>query len=201
MELYVIVPIISFVGGWLGSFLGAYLKKKGENLATHEDINKLVAQVSAVTEATKQIEAKISNEVRDRQRLWEMKRDALLTLVKTESAAKEAWMSLAAARGTVKGQSPDNPAVIAIIGTAQRDWTTASAELDSARAQVSIVCEKDLATQLDSIILLMRETAIEISQGLGEFDEQNSRLAKERVALRRAIRAELAAGRLSSVSS
>jgi hypothetical protein len=41
MKLYVIVPIISFVGGWLGSFLGAYLKKKGENLATHEDIDKL----------------------------------------------------------------------------------------------------------------------------------------------------------------
>ncbi len=201
MELYVIVPIISFVGGWLGSFLGAYLKKKGENLATHEDINKLVAQVSAVTEATKQIEAKISNEVWDRQRLWEMKRDVLLTLVKAESAAKDAWESLASAKRAVKGESPDNPIVISIIGTAQRDWNTASAELDSARAQVSIVCEKDLDKQLDSIILFMRETAIEISKGLGEFDEQISRLANERVALRKAIRAELAAGRLSSVSN
>ena len=76
MGLYVIVPIISFVGGWLGSLVGAYLKKKGENLATHEDIGKLVEQVAAVTKTTKEIEAKISDEVWGRQRLWEMKRDA-----------------------------------------------------------------------------------------------------------------------------
>ncbi|MGD0291317.1 MAG: hypothetical protein ABSC63_16915 [Candidatus Binataceae bacterium] len=43
-----------------GAFFGSYLKKKGENLATHEDIDKLVTQVSAVTVATKQIEAKIT---------------------------------------------------------------------------------------------------------------------------------------------
>jgi hypothetical protein len=201
VELYISMPLISFVAAGAGAFFGAYLKKKGENLATHEDINKLVAQVSAVTEATKQIEAKISNEVWDRQRLWEMKRDVLLTLVKAESAAKEAWESLVAAKGTVKGQSPDNPIVISITGTALRDWNTAIAGLDSARAQVSIVCEKDLDDRLDSIVLLMRETATEISKGLGEFDEHISRLAKERMALRRAIRAELAAGRLSSVSN
>jgi hypothetical protein len=61
MKLYVTVPIISFVGGWLGSFLGAYLKKKGENLATHEDIDKPVDQVAVVTRATKQIELRKSS--------------------------------------------------------------------------------------------------------------------------------------------
>jgi hypothetical protein len=44
----------------VGAYLGSYLKKKGENLATHEDIDKLVKQVSAVTVATKQIEARIN---------------------------------------------------------------------------------------------------------------------------------------------
>jgi hypothetical protein len=52
-------------GGFIG-FMAAYLKKKGENLATHEDITKLVDQVRAVTTATKEIEAKISTEVWDR---------------------------------------------------------------------------------------------------------------------------------------
>jgi hypothetical protein len=42
------------------AFLGSYLKRKGENLATHEDVDKLVRQVSAVTAATKQIEARIT---------------------------------------------------------------------------------------------------------------------------------------------
>ena len=53
---------------FLGSYLGAYLKKKGENLATHEDLSHLVKQMQAVTMATKEIEAKTSNEVWDRQR-------------------------------------------------------------------------------------------------------------------------------------
>jgi hypothetical protein len=54
-----------------GAYFGAYLKKKGENLATHEDINKVLVQVRATTQATKEIEAKISSEVWDRQKLWE----------------------------------------------------------------------------------------------------------------------------------
>lgn len=58
---------LSLVGGWCGAHIGAYLKKKGENLATHEDIDKLVDQVRAVTQTTKEIEAKISDEMWDRQ--------------------------------------------------------------------------------------------------------------------------------------
>lgn len=55
-DLSVIVAL--FVG-----FFSAYMAKKGENLATHEDIEKLVDQVRAVTTATKEIEAKISNDM------------------------------------------------------------------------------------------------------------------------------------------
>jgi hypothetical protein len=60
-----------------GAYLGSCLKKKGENLATHEDIKQLVEQVSAVTNATKEIEAKISDDVWTRQKHWEMKRDVV----------------------------------------------------------------------------------------------------------------------------
>jgi len=60
---------------FVGSYLAGYLKKKGENLATHEDIDKLVAQMAAVTSATKEIEAKISGDLWDRQMRWNQKRD------------------------------------------------------------------------------------------------------------------------------
>lgn len=66
----------------MGAYLGSYLKKKGENLARREDIEGLVEQVSAVTKATKEIEAKISSNVWDRQKQWELKRDLLLDAVK-----------------------------------------------------------------------------------------------------------------------
>jgi len=69
---------ITVIGAGLGSYLGSYLKKKGENLATHEDVAQLVAQMEATTKATKMIEASISNEVWDRQKQWELKRQAIL---------------------------------------------------------------------------------------------------------------------------
>jgi hypothetical protein len=60
--------VLLFVTPALGAYLGAYLKKKGENLATHEDIDKLVSQVSAVTAASKQIEARITRASRVHER-------------------------------------------------------------------------------------------------------------------------------------
>jgi hypothetical protein len=64
--------VTTVLGSWLGAYLGSYLKKKGENLATHEDIDKLVDQVSAVTTTTKQIEAQISNAMWRRERKSDM---------------------------------------------------------------------------------------------------------------------------------
>jgi hypothetical protein len=67
----------------LGAYLGAYLRKKGENLATHEDIDKLVSQVTAVTTAAKRIESAISTEVWRRERKAELQlktADAINTL-------------------------------------------------------------------------------------------------------------------------
>jgi hypothetical protein len=78
---YLPILVTAVVAGG-GAYLGSYLKKKGENLATHEDVDKLVVQVAAVTETTKQIEAKISNDVWERQRKWELKRDALFEAFK-----------------------------------------------------------------------------------------------------------------------
>ncbi len=56
-------------------FLGSYSAKKGENLATKEDI----AQLTKITEG---IKAQISDEAWDRQRQWELKRDVVLDAVR-----------------------------------------------------------------------------------------------------------------------
>jgi len=72
--------IIATVSG-IAAYLGSYLKKKGENLATHEDLDKLIKQVSAVTTTTKQIEAKISND------MWRRERKSDLQLKTIESVS------------------------------------------------------------------------------------------------------------------
>jgi hypothetical protein len=84
-----IYGLLTIIASGLAAYLGSYLKKKGENLATHEDIDKLLAQVTAVTQATKEIEAKISVDVWERQKKWEIKKDALLEAVKELAIAED----------------------------------------------------------------------------------------------------------------
>jgi hypothetical protein len=72
--------VTTALGSWVGVYLSSYLKKKGENLATHEDIDKLIDQVSAVTTTTKQIEAKISNEMWQRERKCELQLKAIASV-------------------------------------------------------------------------------------------------------------------------
>jgi hypothetical protein len=65
---YAGIGTTTLVASGVGAYVGSYLKKKGENLATHEDIDKLKDQVAAVTTTTKRIEAAISNEMWRRER-------------------------------------------------------------------------------------------------------------------------------------
>jgi hypothetical protein len=66
-----------FVASLVGAAVGAYFKRRAENLATHDDLDKLVAQMAAVTETTENIKAAISDDVWDRQKQWEMRRDTV----------------------------------------------------------------------------------------------------------------------------
>jgi hypothetical protein len=83
MEQLMAWGLTTLVAAFIGSYLAGYLKQKGENLATHEDINKLVEQLEATTTATKSIEARFSNEVWDRQKRWEMTREISLEVLRT----------------------------------------------------------------------------------------------------------------------
>ncbi len=65
---YAGIAVTTGVASGVGAYFGSYLKKKGENLATHEDIDKLVAQVSAVTAATRHIEERITRASRVHER-------------------------------------------------------------------------------------------------------------------------------------
>jgi hypothetical protein len=78
----------------VGAYFGAYLKKRAENLATHADLEKLVAQMKATTEATKAIEARIDDQAWNKQRHWEMRRDALVKALQALGRAENALMEL-----------------------------------------------------------------------------------------------------------
>lgn len=74
--------VITAVVAGTGAYLGSYLKKKGENWATREDIRELARQTGILTQAAKEIEAKISNEMWEKQKRWEVKKDATFEAMK-----------------------------------------------------------------------------------------------------------------------
>jgi hypothetical protein len=64
-------------------FLGTYAAKKGENLATKEDI----AELTKIAEG---IRAKISDVVWDRQEQWKLRRDAIIEVMRDISSVRRA---------------------------------------------------------------------------------------------------------------
>ena len=96
MELLIgaIIAALSFFLALSSGRTSGYATKKGENLATHEDIDKLVDQVKAVTDATKKIEAEISSGVWDKQKRWEMKREVLFEAARKISEIDDAMSAI-----------------------------------------------------------------------------------------------------------
>jgi hypothetical protein len=154
MENVIVWLVVTLVGSFGGSYLGAYFKKKGENFATHEDIDKLVEQVSAVTKTTKEIEAKISDEAWDRQRKWELKRDVLLDAMKKLGVLPEHLVTLQ--KADLEGGRAQ-PAAL--------KWTAAVGEFDAAIILVELVCGREVVKAMREFSLFGRECAAKLMAG------------------------------------
>jgi hypothetical protein len=84
------IPVLSLITAGAGAYIGSYLKKRAENLATKDDFNDLKAQTAALTQTAKQIEAKISDEVWASQRQFEMKQDGAFKALKAYHRFRDA---------------------------------------------------------------------------------------------------------------
>jgi hypothetical protein len=132
-----------------GSFSAGYLKKKGKNPATHEDLNNLVEQVEATTRATRAIESRISSEVWDRQRQWELKREAVLGAIEALSAAEDTLMTACAfhqmllkKRTSLAKEQYDK---------AMLDWKDKMTVFESKRTIATLMCGDELNTSLITV--------------------------------------------------
>jgi hypothetical protein len=148
--IYLLLSML--VSAFVGSYLAGYLRKKGENLATHEDINKLVAQVAAVTTATKEIEAKISNEVWERQRRWEIKKDAVFETMRELSTVLTTLGHLM----TNYSVPPDESTRLEMQkmrNDAYREYQSAHASFVRARMLAMVVSGKEVRNAFDQLEL------------------------------------------------
>lgn len=74
--------VVAILVVWLKFYFGPYLTQKAKNLASHEDIQRLVDQVRE----TERIKAEITDSTWDRQSRWTYKRDLYIRLVECMSA-------------------------------------------------------------------------------------------------------------------
>jgi hypothetical protein len=187
-----VVFVSSSVSAGAGAFLGSYLKKKGENLATKEDFGDLVKQVQAVTTATKEIENKLSHEVWNRQKQWKLKREVLFELTKAMSSAVDALTTVYSFYETERKRSgPMPPARQEKELSVTASFSDAATAFDNATILATILCGTDLQTAALNFGTFVRETKME-AKDLPEFPANRlTELAVKRNAVTTEIRREL----------
>ena len=197
-----ICSVLAFLlGVVLKPYIRGYSAKKGENLATHEDIDKLVDQVKAVTEATKKIEAEISSGVWDKQKRWEMKREVLFEAAKRLAEIDDALISYSIVmkedRKKQKQWESAPPTATEQLGWGQTKyerlmrWSKASSEFDESRSFVTIVCGKDSIKACYEFSMFIRKVGGTISEDPDIYDRSRAELSKKLLEAQMAIRKEI----------
>jgi hypothetical protein len=189
---------LGVVVGAFGGYLKAYLSQKGQNFATHEDIDKLVDQVRAVTTTAKQIEAKISDDVWDRQKRWELKRDLLIDMVKKTAAIQVALQRLYAVRFTNKDSGDtENPVRLEATHRSTSAFNDALTEYDQGKLVVDLVCGLELKRALLYYEKLVSDSAQALMQGdLGAYARGLKELLLKETDIVNAVRNEIGSGPL-----
>lgn len=196
MEQLVNLIALAFAGiagAFFGWFLKPFLGKKGQDLASHEDVDKMLDEVHALATATKHIEAKISGDVWDRQKRWELKRDVLFEAVKKGAAVHQALMKAHAA------YHADNSAMVrGEPGRADErlkagdGFLQATAELDDTYLLVSLVSGGETRKALGEFSLLVRDMGTKLTDGhLDALRESRGEVSKKLAAVTAAVRKEL----------
>ncbi len=184
------VPFLAILVGGFGGYLAGYMKKKGENLATREDIDKVFAE-------TKRIEAKISDEVWDRQRRWELKRDLMLDTIKRIAAAKDALTRLHAVGMTDKqSNSPDTDERAAKRTRVYSAWNDAADRLDESIFLLDMACGGETVRAVGDLDMFTRRLSVLIHDGKPEaYLESAEQYGAKLNAVRSAMRKEIGAAK------
>ena len=82
---YLLFIVLSFIG----AFIGAYAKRKGDNLATKEDFEKVLSQVEQQVKAVKGIEERIIHEYIEKREMLKIQREKLEQIYEALSAEIE----------------------------------------------------------------------------------------------------------------
>jgi hypothetical protein len=199
MEKLVCWALTTLISAFVGSYLAGYLKKKGENLATKEDIGDLVDQTRQLTQTTKEIEAKIDDQVWNRQRQWEMKRDLLLGFARTISDFEQAVMNIGAKienRGTSIYEAE-------LFSKALAEWKETSAKFEQDGFVAALVISMDTRVALMDLGGALRTATTDIlaKQTQETYKEHHKNIVLKLEKIKIIIRNELGVPALTPIST
>jgi hypothetical protein len=159
--------ILAFVVGLFSwSFLPGYMREKGKNLATKEDIQELARQTGILTQTTKEIEARISISVWSKQQQWDIQKTALLDSLKDLATAETFLVRLVQTFVDTKDQP--------------QGWETRRKEANEKYAErinnfwrtqlaIEILCGREIGSHFQEIDTIFDRVRKSLKQG--EFDK------------------------------
>ncbi|HWA96500.1 MAG TPA: hypothetical protein VG844_18020 [Terracidiphilus sp.] len=177
-----------------GAYFRSYLKRKGENLATKEDFKELKRQTAELTQTTKEIETKIEDQAWNRQRQWELKRDALIEGSRAASDLMSAVMKVNAAFAIE--EKKDDLAFGTQLANHQTEamqfLNKASYDFQRTIVLVSVVSGLETQTAFVAMEKILKTTASKIVDGDTEVFKKTMPLVKKAAtAITNVIRKEL----------
>jgi hypothetical protein len=185
-----ILALLSAIGGWIGGYLGAYAKKKGENLATKEDFNDLKTQTADLTRVTEEIKDKISFDTWDRQKRWELKQGVLFEATRRITEVDDSLMSLDSII-KIGPQFDHNQTWEESKAKKLERWNKAISALDETRFFVTVVCGKEAINAVDNYATLATRIAVAFKDDAEAYAKQSKELTRRMFVSRLAIRKEL----------
>jgi hypothetical protein len=200
-----ITSLLTIAGSGIAAYYGAYLKKRGEDQAMKEGFAEVLRQTTETTRATKAIEAKISDEMWDRQKQWELKRDILLEMIKRIAAMDDALTSYKSFvdldnKRVPEGGELDTRWAEQKLNT-KRTWNKAAADFDETRAIVDAICSPEVKKTADDLAIFTKLVAMQLSKGETQQWAQYQMEAFQRIKrAKAAIRRELGLNLITSQS-
>lgn len=142
--------VVTAIVAGVSSFFGSYLKKKGENLATHEDMDKLLASVRIMTETTKEIEGRVSDTFLVKQKLRELQQEAIFKAIDQLSEVEIAMSELAGISGAMS-REPNNQQLRSKRVEYHSIFHKAFREFCKAKTTVNVICAFDVQQRFANI--------------------------------------------------
>jgi len=183
-------------GAFVGSYLGAYMKRKGEDRAIKEGFGEVLRQTQETTTATKSIEAKISDEMWGRQKRWEMKRETVFQMSEKISGVDDALVSMHSTHQHYRalaqsGQMVDSLAKSERLAKVSENWGKAADAYDRSLGLMTLVCSNAACQELRELIIFMRQMVPLIQQRPPVYLESAPELAKRLKKVQDLLRKEL----------